>query len=84
MSAGAAVGAAIAHLVNVLDPMAVVLGGGLGLAGGQYRMSLEAGLRACVWSDQHRNLPLLDGKLGPDAGWIGAALFAANKPCSNP
>jgi glucokinase len=84
MSAAAAVGAAIAHLVNVLDPVAVVLGGGLGLAGGQYGMSLEAGLRACVWSDQHRNLPLLDGNLGPDAGWIGAALFAANMPCSDP
>jgi len=78
-TAGRAVGAAIAHLVNVLDPQAVVLGGGLGLAGGCYRGAVEAVLRNYVWSDRHHEIPLLDGQLGPDAGWIGAALFAASR-----
>ena len=40
-SAGAALGAAIAHLVNVLDPEAIVIGGGLGLAEGPYREALK-------------------------------------------
>jgi glucokinase len=75
-SAGRALGAAVAGLVNTLDPAAVVLGGGLGLAGGLYHQSLQAALREFIWSEQHRDLPLLAASLGPDAGWIGAALAA--------
>jgi glucokinase len=78
-SAGQALGAAIANLVNMLDPQVIVMGGGLGLAGGRYRDSLEETLRARVYSDCHRDLPLLDAKLGADAGWIGAALCAISR-----
>jgi glucokinase len=86
-SAGKAVGAAVAQLVNVLDPEAVVLGGGLGLVGGLYRSSLETAFRSHVWSPLHRVLPLLPARLGADAGFIGAALAAVehqisfNQPC---
>lgn len=76
VTAGEAVGAAVAHLVNLVDPQAVVLGGGLGLAGGLYRESLAKALREYVWSDLHRNVPLLSAELGNDAGIIGAALSA--------
>lgn len=76
-SAGQAVGAAIAQLVNVLDPEAVVLGGGLGMAGGAYRNAIATSFRSQVWSDLHRDLPLLPAQLGSDAGFIGAALAAA-------
>jgi glucokinase len=75
-SASGALGAAIAQLVNTLDPEAIVIGGGLGLAGGRYRTKLEASLREYIYSDCHRDIPLLDSKLGADAGWIGAALSA--------
>ena len=75
-SAGRALGAAIAHLINTLDPAAVVLGGGLGLAGGIYRAALEVAVREGVWSDAHRGVPLVSASLGNDAGWIGAALAA--------
>lgn len=78
-SAGAALGAAIAQLVNVLDPAAIVIGGGLGLTGGRYRASLDAALRRYIWSDLHRDLPLLSAELGVDAGFIGAALVAAHQ-----
>jgi glucokinase len=77
-SAGRALGAAIAQLVNVLDPEAVVIGGGLGLAGGVYRASVEDALRAHVWSEYHRDIPLRSAALGVDAGWIGAALGSAH------
>jgi glucokinase len=76
-SAGRALGAAVAQLVNVFDPEAIVIGGGLGLVGGQYRESLDAGLRDHVWSELHRGIPLLSAALGPDAGLIGAALAVA-------
>jgi len=76
VTAGRALGAAIAQLVNVLDPEAVVIGGGLGLAAGLYRRSIEEALRHHVWSDLHRNVALLSASLGNDAGIIGAALGA--------
>jgi glucokinase len=75
-SAGQAIGAAVAQLVNTLDPEAVVIGGGLGLVGGLYRAAIEESMRRHVWSDLHRDLPLLSAKLGEDAGWIGAGLGA--------
>lgn len=76
MTAGQALGAAVGQLVNVLDPEAVVLGGGLGLALGMYRTSLEESMRDYIWSDLHRNVPVLSAEGGVDAGFIGAALAA--------
>jgi len=78
-TAGLALGAAVAQLVNVLDPEIVVIGGGLGLAGGHYRQSLQAGLRDYVWSEHHRDIPLATARLGEDAGLIGAALAATER-----
>ena len=75
-TAGQALGAAIAHLVNVLDPEAVVIGGGLGLAAGLYRYSLDEAMRQYFWSEMHRDIPLTPARLGNDAGIIGAALAA--------
>src|SRR4051812_23800972 len=49
-SAGSALGAAVAQLVNTLDPEVVVLGGGLGLAGGSFRLAVEQGFRSHLWS----------------------------------
>jgi glucokinase len=73
-SAGTALGAAIAQLVNVLDPEAVVIGGGLGLAEGIYRESIHESLRAHVWSELHRDIRLISAELGNDAGVVGAAI----------
>lgn len=75
-TAGVALGAAVAQLVNILDPAAIVVGGGLGLAGGRYRDRWERSMRDLVWAPQHRDLPVYDARLGADAGWIGAALAA--------
>lgn len=75
-SAGTALGAAIGQLVNTLDPEAVIIGGGLGLAPGPYRVAVDAGMRDHIWSDLHRDVPLLPAEGGVDAGFIGAALAA--------
>jgi glucokinase len=76
---GEALGSALAWLVNVLDPQALVVGGGLGLAGGLYWEHALASLRAHVYADDSREVPVLTSGCGPDAGLIGAALrvFAA-------
>jgi glucokinase len=71
-------GPLVALVVNMLDPEAIVLGGGLGLAAGVYREELIASARAHIWADSCRDLPILPAALGVDAGLIGAALAACD------
>ena len=72
--AGEALGSGLGFLVNVLDPDAVVVGGGLGLAGGLYWEVLVESARRHIWAETTRGLPIIPAQLGPDAGLIGAAL----------
>jgi glucokinase len=74
--AGEALGSGVAFLVNVLDPEAVVVGGGLGLAGGLYWDTFLGSLRRHVWAEATRALPVVRAELGTDAGLFGAALTA--------
>lgn len=78
-SAGAALGVSVGWLVNVLDPEAVIVGGGLGSAEGLYWESFVTATRAHIWSDTNRELPILHAALGPDAGLIGAAASVGSK-----
>ncbi|MFL5928795.1 MAG: ROK family protein [Gaiellaceae bacterium] len=66
----------VALLVNVLDPDAVVVGGGLGTAGGDYWEALVRGVREHVWAEHVRDLAVLQAGLGADSGVIGAGLVA--------
>lgn len=75
-SAGEALGSSVGFLINVLDPEAVVVGGGLGTAGGRYWENLVRSARRRVWSDASREVTILPAGLGPDAGVAGAALTA--------
>jgi glucokinase len=75
-SAADALGATIAWVVNVLDPEAVIIGGGLGLSEGHYWEGLVTATRKYIYSDLHRNLPILRATTGADAGVIGAAASA--------
>lgn len=78
-TAATVLGAHIAQLVNVLDPAAVVLGGGLGLREGLYREAMVAGIRRHIWSPSLRNLPVVSAATRTDAGWMGAAAHAARR-----
>ncbi len=81
-NAAEALGSAIGQAVNLLDPGLVVVGGGLGLAGGAWWDSIVAATRRSIWSDQTRDLPIVPARLGLDAGVVGAALAtqAARSP----
>ncbi len=72
-SAGEALGNSVGFLVNVMDPEAVVVGGGLGSAGGLYWDSFVASTRAHVWAENSRTLPIVWAATGTDSGMIGAA-----------
>jgi glucokinase len=68
-----ALGAGIALLLNMLDPEAVVIGGGLGSADTEY--GEQAGRWARRYAHAHaQHTVLARGRLGPDAGVIGAGL----------
>lgn len=73
-SGGEALGSALAWLVNVLDPAALIVGGGLGLAGGLYWESALANFRTHIFAENSREVAVLWSACGSDAGVIGAAL----------
>jgi glucokinase len=73
---GRALGNSVGFLINVLDPEAIVVGGGLGLAGGLYWNAFETATREHIWSDSARDLPILPAELGTESGLIGAAATA--------
>lgn len=74
-----ALGAAIGWLVNVLDPEAIVIGGGLGLTEGLYRDALVTSTRRHIWWSEHRQLPILSAATGRNAGLLGAAIAAMDR-----
>lgn len=78
-SAGEALGISAAFLINVLDPELVILGGGLGTAGGIYREVFDRSCRAHIFADISRGVPIVSAQLGIDAGVIGAAAIALNQ-----
>ena len=68
-----ALGIGIALLVNLLDPEAVITGGGLGSADTEYWAAAERWAR--YYAHTHAaDTVLTRGQLGPDAGVIGAGL----------
>jgi len=75
-SAAETLGSQLGILVSTLDPEAVVIGGGLGLSGGLYWEHFVTTTREAIWSDVHRDLPVLRAQTGEEAGWIGAAAKA--------
>ena len=74
-SAAEALGAGIGLLVSTLDPEAVIIGGGLGLSGGNYWDALIPSIRRHIWSPLHRDLKIVPAA-SPHSGIIGVAAAA--------
>lgn len=70
-----ALGEALTAAVDILDPSALIVGGGLGTSGGFWWDHLSAEYRAGT-AKRPGAPPLLESALGSDAGAIGAALHA--------
>jgi len=79
-TAGEALGNSIAFLANVLDPAAIIIGGGLGMTHGVYWDALVRTTREHIWAESTRDLPIVQAALGQDAGVIGAATYATDMP----
>ena len=76
-SAGDALGAAIAAVVHTLQPQVIVLGGGMSAAGDALLLPVRDAVRRRVRAAWLERTSIVLGALGADAGWIGAALWAA-------
>lgn len=68
-------GTGMALLANLLDPEAMIIGGGLGSADTRYWSSAVAWARRYMYSDAAREMPIQHAELGADAGVIGAGLI---------
>ncbi len=74
---GGRLGQGIAGLVNVLDPEAVVVGGGVADIGALLLEPARRAFVAAVEAPQHRpDVPIVAAELGNRAGAIGAAALA--------
>ncbi len=83
--AGEALEATVGLMVNVLDPEVLIIGGGLGLSEGAYWESFLAATRRHIWSEVHRELPILRAQTGVHVGLLGAATAAwerQSRPCA--
>ncbi|MBI2900965.1 MAG: ROK family protein [Planctomycetes bacterium] len=74
-----ALGAGIANLIHVFHPDLVVLAGGMARAGRAILDPVRAEVRRRVFAVQLAKIRIELSRLGDDAGWTGAALWAARK-----
>ncbi|NUO83761.1 ROK family protein, partial [candidate division KSB1 bacterium] len=71
-----ALSCAIASLINILDPQAVVIGGGISKAGAALFALLEKFLEEVEWRPGGHRVQVLPAQLEDWAGAFGAARFA--------
>ncbi|MEM6700365.1 MAG: ROK family protein, partial [Bacteroidota bacterium] len=71
-------GEAISVIINIIDPDAIVLGGGLGNIDLLYSAGVEA-TRKHIFNPFPHHTPFLKPKLGDSAGVFGAALLTMKK-----
>lgn len=71
-----ALSAALAGLINILDPQTIVIGGGIAAAGDALFAPLRTTLDAMEWRVDSARVALVPAQLGPQAGAFGAAYRA--------
>jgi glucokinase len=71
----------LARLINALDPEAVLIGGGLGLAQA-FRHRLIEKTQPLIYAERTRELSICAAAFGRDAGIIGAAIAAHDHQAS--
>ncbi len=71
-----ALAAALASLINILDPHTIVIGGGIAAAGEALFTPLRTALDAMEWRIGDFRVALVPAQLGARAGAFGAAYRA--------
>lgn len=76
-------GAGLAGVVNLINPEAVILGGGIVDGGAGYTEIVSDEIRRRAFATATENLRILKAELGNDAGFIGAGLLGEYKSKKN-
>jgi glucokinase len=76
-----ALAAAVASIVNALDPEIVVIGGGIARSGPALFVPLRRHLERFEWRPQGARVRVVAAALGDRAGAYGAAWLGLNPPC---
>jgi glucokinase len=76
-------GSFLALFANIVDPEAIVVGGGLGSVGGEYWERIVDSARRHIWAEHVRSLPISRAALGPNAGFVGAGYGALRELVRN-
>jgi glucokinase len=79
-----ALAAAIASFINILDPQAVIVGGGVSKSGTSLFQPLNQYLDQMEWRPGGRKVKILPPELGKYAGAYGAACFAKQRRQKSP
>jgi glucokinase len=72
---GEILGVACVSLINALDPEAIVIGGGLALAGEPFFSGIRRAIRERAYSCHVDKVQILPARLGIHAGAMGAAIL---------
>jgi predicted NBD/HSP70 family sugar kinase len=79
-----ALAAALHNVVHLLDPQAVVLGGGLAGDDGDLAEAVGQRLNATTLGGRWRPCPVRGSTVGPDAALVGAATVALDGVVADP
>lgn len=74
--------AALASLINILDPQRIILGGGIVECGDALLDHLSRAMDRVEWRPTGDAVPIVPATLGPWAGAIGAAYNGLQKGCA--
>jgi glucokinase len=66
-------------MINLLNLEACIIGGGISAAGAPLLEAVRSQLAGFTWAALHRDVRVLLGQHGNDAGILGAAAMAATR-----
>lgn len=72
---GTLIGIASANIINILDPEIIIIGGGTLRAGDLFLNQAKKTMSEYILNPNSKKTKIIKGKLGKDAGAIGAALL---------
>lgn len=70
-------GVSLANVVNILDPEIIIIGGGVAESSDLFLSRTKKIMRQYIKSPKSKTVKIIKGKLGANAGAIGAALLIA-------
>jgi len=72
---GEILGIAFANIANLIDPEAIIIGGGVVGASDLFLSEIKKLMKKYIMSQDAKSIKIIKSKLGKNAGAIGAALL---------